>query len=367
MGCFNISGFFSHITIKAGDRIGAILCAQQTCTENIAMETTSMGLYPLMTPVYGRYNDEGGIEEMIESPSTEAFKNLTGIDFIKFIGMNHRNGGVSMNTKDNGNKFDNIPDYQAIIKKLIPKHCHTWTVEELERDIVKATADGDDEMLKHYLDAKEYEENKEDALLNTSFLIIYEHEDVLRQLIGTGYNHMNRTYAGDTYDAQKDYDTVAAYADACNGSIFNIHEINARLHENFMAATEKLNDGTLSGNDAEAYKQDIFSKYYERLDMSNAAEKAEACLFSDNIRYSELFGAVYKNQQVNHAELKNDILDLLYLNCGLYSLHGMYTPSSYAGQTVYYKEIMEMSNIFTKVMMGLYDVADDIGCEDDDI
>ena len=70
MGCFNKTGFFSHLPITCGDEIVLFVCADTYTSKNRKDDTpigiTSSGLVPVAMPFFGKYNDYGGIEDVVD-------------------------------------------------------------------------------------------------------------------------------------------------------------------------------------------------------------------------------------------------------------------------------------------------------------
>ena len=64
MGCFNTRGFLSHTTIIDGDEIVAFVCKfDKNCGRYFYYPLDAYT--PIMLPVYGRYNDYGGIDSTV--------------------------------------------------------------------------------------------------------------------------------------------------------------------------------------------------------------------------------------------------------------------------------------------------------------
>lgn len=68
MGCFNLKGFLSRVTIQRGDDIVLMIGLQKLT--NTQQFYTCEGIVPLTLPIYGKYDDYGGIEDVEDT--TEA-------------------------------------------------------------------------------------------------------------------------------------------------------------------------------------------------------------------------------------------------------------------------------------------------------
>ena len=78
MGSFNTRGFLSHTTIMRGDEIVAFVCK---------FDNKKCGRYfyypfdvyvPIVLPVYGRYNDYGGVDDIVEDDNYKWIKKHIG-------------------------------------------------------------------------------------------------------------------------------------------------------------------------------------------------------------------------------------------------------------------------------------------------
>ena len=78
MGCFNTRGFLSHTTIICGDEIVAFVCKfyNKRCGRYFYYPFDAY--VPIALPVYGRYNDYGGIDSIVEDDNYKWIKEHIG-------------------------------------------------------------------------------------------------------------------------------------------------------------------------------------------------------------------------------------------------------------------------------------------------
>lgn len=77
MGCFNTRGFLSHTTIRRGDEIVAFVCKfGNNCGRYFYYPLEAY--IPIMLPVYGRYNDYGSIDNIVEDDNYKWIKKHIG-------------------------------------------------------------------------------------------------------------------------------------------------------------------------------------------------------------------------------------------------------------------------------------------------
>ena len=77
MGCFNTRGFLSHTTIMRGDEIVAFVCKFDNKKSGRYFYYPFDAFTPIMLPVYGRYNDYGNIDNIVEDDTRCAWIPIT--------------------------------------------------------------------------------------------------------------------------------------------------------------------------------------------------------------------------------------------------------------------------------------------------
>lgn len=87
MGCFNAQGFLSKLPILCGDEVIAFLAL--TCvngeSEIYSFENESLFYVPIAFPIYGRYNDYGGIHEINEDYNVKKIEKFFDCDMERII------------------------------------------------------------------------------------------------------------------------------------------------------------------------------------------------------------------------------------------------------------------------------------------
>lgn len=318
MGCFNLSGFYSHAPIEYGDRVGAIVCIVEpiTGTNDLCrpIGATGFGYHPIMAPIYGTYDDYGGIENPDESVSLKTFNEVIGIDFLLFQEMNYRNGGTSLSTEDNHNQFDNIPEYQTYLKKIIPGFTPYETCvdnsEEVNDSIVK---------LNLWLTEK-----KEKAVVH----IIYEHEDVLKELEKIGNKSATEMF--------KHYkEEVKNYVDREN------EILNLIYKELIYKASNEDNKNELLRITDESINNHLKSTFEKYLSLGN-------CCDSDFDMSILVYDHNYKN--VDIPEYKKEIIKILAISHALNRCGGYYCASKYDSQESYIKEKCKINRVISRIL-----------------
>ena len=100
MGCFNRTGFYSHLPITYGDDIVMFMCADTSKVYNgkdsCPISVIGTGYVPIALPFFGKYNDYGGIEDVVDDANHQYFAKTVGIPFEKFCNLMHDMDGVTI-------------------------------------------------------------------------------------------------------------------------------------------------------------------------------------------------------------------------------------------------------------------------------
>lgn len=87
MGCFNIAGFFTNQMIVRGNPVVAFLCCSFDVPVKLGDKVFDKKHYsiPLSMPIFGDYNDYGGIENIVESPVTRKLEEFFGYNIDSIV------------------------------------------------------------------------------------------------------------------------------------------------------------------------------------------------------------------------------------------------------------------------------------------
>lgn len=91
MGCYNTTGFVSGLNVRCGDPIVAIPCVVTNKRGfSAANYYTTTQITPISLPIFGTYNDYGGIENVENTPSANAWKRCVCNDIESSINLFER-------------------------------------------------------------------------------------------------------------------------------------------------------------------------------------------------------------------------------------------------------------------------------------
>lgn len=201
MGCFNKTGFFSHLPITCGDEIVLFVCADTYTSKNRKDDTpigvTSSGLVPVAMPFFGKYNDYGGIENVVDDANHQYFREKVGMGIDVFCDIMADQSGLSIesmakaiesikNGDDDENKYhhETVEDYEKGINML-------KTIFGFEPKKMKLPNSGGCSGVEKFL-----EEMYQDDLYefnNASLVCIMEHKSIYDKMVEVGKN----TYSED--------------------------------------------------------------------------------------------------------------------------------------------------------------------------
>jgi len=158
MGSFNVSCGISGVPIDEGKRVGLVLIrinrdltkmypgdSADNCFRGRQYTATTDNYSPTFPPIYGTYNDYGGIENIEHGPATKAIENYYGIpveDVLKGVGHDwesketqeeHRDNEAVKSLADTHNFFF-IPEIFTEISQFIRKN-DSYLYRNERRDI----------------------------------------------------------------------------------------------------------------------------------------------------------------------------------------------------------------------------------------
>ena len=76
MGSFNVNGFLSHISISYEDKVAMFLCIRNRNAAECFYPCST--ITPIVLPIFGEYDDYGGITNVVRTPDVEWLENNVG-------------------------------------------------------------------------------------------------------------------------------------------------------------------------------------------------------------------------------------------------------------------------------------------------
>ena len=133
MGCFNMKGFFSSLDIVGREKVFVLVCVQYhppinlTVNEEHEFDHNSGVMYPITFPIFGEYNDYGGIENIQKDFNVQHLESLLGDTVENFLEiLEDISFPRYLEQKD-------IDKYNSYKKIILDKICGKKSDEEIER------------------------------------------------------------------------------------------------------------------------------------------------------------------------------------------------------------------------------------------
>lgn len=199
MGCFNKTSFFSHLPITCGDEIVLFVCADTYTSKYRKDDTpigiTSSGLVPVAMPFFGKYNDYGGIENVVDDANHQYFREKVGMGIDEFCDIMADQSGLSIESMTKaiedikkGDKDENkyhhetVEDYEKginMLKTVFGFEPKKMTMHDTNNEVQV--------LLERMYQDNLYEFN------NASLVCIMEHKSIYDKMVEVGKN----TYSDD--------------------------------------------------------------------------------------------------------------------------------------------------------------------------
>ena len=203
MRCFNKTAFFSHLPITYGDDIVMFVCAynlSRICRkDSTPIGITGNGMIPIAPPFFGKYDDYGSIENVIDDPNHQLFKEKFGMPLENFCDIMHDLSGVSIgalkqriseleNNEKNENKYhhETIEDYQNLLSLY-------ERIFGGEPEVSKYKGD-DIAVIKAYENAYQHDLDRYNS---TSIVVTMEHKSVYDKMVSLGREHYFDNFFGE--------------------------------------------------------------------------------------------------------------------------------------------------------------------------
>lgn len=370
MGCFNRSGFFSHLPLEYGDEMVAFVCCgsrnKHNRFDNCAIGVNS-SLTPICLPIFGKYNDYGGIEDVVDDSNYMFFKDKLQISIEWLVDFLHDKGTLT---------FNEVEYFEEQKKK-----------NELELQTVCEAAN---------VDVKKSDWEIEEEKKNAKNMAKYR--SVLKTLFENyhGYYDWKDYYIAVTFEKKEIYDAIVEaskrYGDLSKINLSSIFDNKIETIEKLKALYDKYG---LKYNDKTFNLFIPFYKYNITLDLLDSLEKSDSkdvdilkkeidnILGNKNVYgyYSSDFSSYLKispenedgfqlYSDFNHdwKNLKDSMVDMCYFHNAMNRIGAKYEISSYQGQDTYYDLslaiINAMANVMDKKKERLTEEEDE---EDDDL
>jgi len=370
MGCFNKTGFFSHLPITYGDEIVMFVCADRysrACTrDNTPISVVGTGMAPIAPPFFGKYDDYGAIEHVVDDANHKLFTKIFGMTLEKFCDVMYDLAGVTLgDVKErlaelkNGEKDPNnyhhetIEDYEKLLTLF-----HNVFGDEPVMEKCDENNEHAEELKKVYASMYNYDVRRYNG---TCFMLCMEHKSVYDKMVSVGREHYFDYWIG--YKDEKQVTPEEAFDNTAE-SMRKLSEFSEKYMGNpfkFGLGTEGIDLIDMlsskiknSENSAEEQLKNQ-SKLLDLLNFSRDMIKMhehfgiKACMH-DTVHTDKTDFALYNNMRGDITAFKDIACNFVYFLVSMKRTCTTFEPSPYHIQTVCYETIIP---IFEEILATL--------------
>ena len=321
MGCFNKTGFFSHLPITCGDEIVMFVCADsysRSCTrDDTPISVVGSGMTPIAPPFFGKYDDYGSIEDVVDDANHQLFTKIFGMTLEEFCDVMHDLSGVTIgDVKErltelkNGEKDPNnyhhetIEDYEKLLTLFEKIFGHEPVMRKYEEN-----NEHSEELRKVYASMHDYEVKKYNS---TCFMLCMEHKSIYDKMVAVGREHYFDYWIG--YKDEKKVTPEEAFDNTAE-SMRKLSEFS----EEYMGNPFKFGLGTET-------------KMHEHFGI-------KACMH-DTVHSDKTDFALYNNMRGDITAFKDIACNFVYFLESMRRTCTTFEPSPYHNQTVCYETVI---------------------------
>ena len=362
MGCYNRTGFFSHLPITAGEDIVMFLCADVSRAFNnnrkdsCPISIVGGGITPLAAPFFGKYDDYGGIEDVVEDANYTYFKKRYGLTLEDLCNLVHDHDGMTIsdleeiinikkNPKDEDHDSYGLEDDEMaleILKKLINF--------EIEEPKIRSTEIGGDIAEDINRMEKYFYERKLRIKNNSSIVLLLEHRSVYDKMVEVGKEHyFDYWYSGEEkITPEQAFDNTVKLCkfiqdndnkhdfDGLNPLVFGI-EIPIKIRR-FLRNID-VHDG------------DKLIDLEALVDMRERKLFASKACIHDSFTSEEIDHIIYNGMLADEIEpLKEIACNYIYFLNTFKRSNNIFAVSPYHSQTVSYKQMLPVFEEFVNIL-----------------
>lgn len=370
MGCFNKTGFFSHLPITCGDEIVMFVCADRysrSCTrDNTPISVVGTGMAPIAPPFFGKYDDYGAIEHVVDDANHQLFTKKFGMTLEEFCDVMHDLAGVTLgDVKErlaelkNGEKDPNnyhhetIEDYEKLLTLF-----HNVFGDEPVMEKCDENNEHAEELKKLYASVYNYDVKRYNG---TCFMLCMEHKSVYDKMVAVGREHYFDYWIG--YKDEKQVTPEEAFDNTAE-SMRKLSEFSEKYTGNpfkFGLGTEGIDfidmlSSKIENRENSAEEQ--LKNQYKLLDLLNFSKDImkmrehfgiKACMH-DTVDSDKTDFALYNNMRGDITAFKDIACNFVYFLVSMKRTCTTFEPSPYHNQTVCYETIVP---IFEEILATL--------------
>ena len=346
MGCFNRTAFYSHLPITASDDIVLFMLGDTSKayqgTDACPISVVGTALTPLSAPFFGKYNDYGGIELVVDDFNHKLFREKVGMTIDKFCDVMHDYDGMTIN------EFKRVAELLKNGEEQ-PNKYHGKTIEEytnmievfkkiLDFDVEKPELRNGDDKLSQ--DINRIEQHLYERRLKMhdecSIILAMEHRSIYDKMVEVGRAHYFDYYFSDRpkVTPEEAFDNTVEFINTIGKEIGGVNPFGLGIDETDMRLLKcELGD----------VKTDISKESLERfLGLIREYRNyfgIHVCLH-DTVFYDDIDYSLYVKTISDISALKEVAVNYAYFLSAFQGTNTVFAVSPYHTQTVHYSELI---------------------------
>ena len=342
MGCFNRTGFISHLPIKYGDEIVVFLMADTSKILGVSplpISITGGGYTPLCLPFFGTYDDYGSIENVVNDFNAQYFQNTVGISIESFLKKLFDCEGMSLNKiADKIEELEN-KTFEEFTKKEIIEWEKKHNMEEISylremseyfKRILNIKIEGlGKEELKLFVNYQKQE------FYDSSIVFTMEHKSVYDKMAELGRSHFYEDFwKTPKYTIEETFDNTNKFIQIVGEKMKDVNPFTFGLYLSRLIT--KIAD--IDEKNDDIFDPISWFSYYT--------------LLNDTVYCGTLDYRLYFGCQQDISEMKDDAIKYAYFLRTMRHMCVVFALSPYHNQTIDYTRIVPlyqfMSDFITK-------------------
>ena len=346
MGCFNRTAFYSHLPITASDDIVLFMLGDTSKayrgTDACPISVVGTALTPLCAPFFGKYNDYGGIEHVIDDFNHRLFCEKVGMSIDEFCDVMHDYNGMTINEFKKG-----IEDLKS--GKTQPNDFHGETVgdythmievfeEILDFKVEKPDLRNEDEPFAK--DINRIEQHLYERRLKKhdecSIILAMEHRSIYDKMVEVGREHYFDYHFGEKVTPEEAFDNTVEFINTIGKEIGGINPFGLGVDKTDM----HLLIHAFKDKNTNISKESL-ERFLGLIRECHNYFGIHVCLH-DRVFYDDIDYSLYVKTTSDISDLKEVAVNYAYFLSTFQRTNTVFAVSPYHTQTVSYEQLIPL-------------------------
>ena len=319
MGCFNKTGFYSHLPITYGDEIVVFIFIDESKNyrrDDCPICVCDGGLTPIAPPFFGTYDDYGGVENVIDDANHKLFTDKFKMPLTEFMDILNDLNGITVKQlksqiKDLKNDSSKKNEY------------HHETIEDYEQllSLYKSLGLGN----------------------NSSMMMGMEHKSIYDKMIELGKNTYNESFFSKPISIEESFNKTSELindiSSLCGDTFDGLNPLTIGLDYKITLEIEKAIFKDINNVDKITDINKALSKCYHLFG-------SKVCLH-DHVYASPIDYALYDKNKTDINVYREIFIDYAYFLFSFRKTKTIFDVSPYHSQTINYETLIPL---YTKML-----------------